>query len=53
MAAPPGPDARDNYDMTQSVETWHTFLRLSKWLIILSVITLVGMALFLTGNPPN
>jgi hypothetical protein len=48
-----GPDARDKFDMTQSTETWANFLSLSKWVIIGSLIVVIGMALFLTGGQPT
>ena len=44
---------RDKFDMTQSTETWANFLALSKWVIIGSLIVVVGMALFLTGSPSH
>ncbi len=47
-----GSDAREKFDMTQSMETWANFLALSKWVIIGSLIALVFMALFLTGSNP-
>ena len=46
------PGGSSNFDMRQAEETWKNFNRLAKWVIILSVITLVGMALFLTGGHP-
>jgi hypothetical protein len=49
MAASPGPD---RFDMRQSEETWIAFLRLAKWIVGLSVVTVVLMALFLTGSHP-
>ncbi|HEX6978163.1 MAG TPA: aa3-type cytochrome c oxidase subunit IV [Alphaproteobacteria bacterium] len=45
-------EGRDKFDMTQSVQTWNLFVRLTKWAIALSVITLVLMAIFLTGGNP-
>jgi hypothetical protein len=46
-------DSRDKFDMHQSEETWGSFLRLAKWIMIMVVILLVFMAIFLTGgNPP-
>ncbi|HEX2117268.1 MAG TPA: hypothetical protein VHM01_22915 [Alphaproteobacteria bacterium] len=51
--ASPGPEARDKFDMSQSVETWGNFLSLAKWIVIGSLITLVIMAIFLTGGQPT
>lgn len=48
-----GSDAREKFDMTQSLETWANFLALSKWVVIGSLIVLIGMALFLTGGHPS
>jgi Ni,Fe-hydrogenase I cytochrome b subunit len=46
-------DSRDKFDMHQSLETWSNFLRLTKWVVILTVLLLIWMAIFLTGgNPP-
>jgi hypothetical protein len=39
-----------NFDMHQSEEMWKNFNRIAKWIIILTIIVLVGMASFLTGN---
>lgn len=50
MATSHGQDSRDKFDMTQSEETWANFLSLAKWTVIVSLIVLVGMALFLTGG---
>jgi hypothetical protein len=47
-----GSKARDKFDMTQSMETWANFLAISKWVVIGTVIVLIGMALFLTGGNP-
>lgn len=44
------PATANNWDMRQQDEMWGNFNRLAKWVIILSVIVLVGMAIFLTGN---
>jgi flagellar biosynthesis/type III secretory pathway M-ring protein FliF/YscJ len=52
MATSHGPDAHEKFDMTQSNETWENFLSLSKWVLIGSIVVLVGMALFLTGSNP-
>jgi len=41
-----------NFDMRQAEETWANFNKLAKWLIILSIIVLAGMAIFLTGHHP-
>ena len=46
-------DARDKFVMTQSTETWANFLSLAKWVIIGSIVVVVGMAFFLTGGHPN
>jgi hypothetical protein len=53
MATSHGPDARDKFDMTQSTETWANFLSLAKWVIIGSLVVVVGMAFFLTGGQPT
>lgn len=46
-------DSRDKFDMHQSAETWGSFLKLAKYIVIFVVILLVWMAIFLTGgNPP-
>jgi hypothetical protein len=42
--------ATSNYDMRQAEEMWKNFNRLAKWVMILTIILLVGMATFLTGN---
>lgn len=47
-----GSDSRDKFDMTQSTETWASFLGLAKWVIVSSLIALVIMAMFLTGSNP-
>jgi hypothetical protein len=47
MAANPD---KSQATMAQSAETWATFVRLGKWTVILCVITLLGMAAFLTGS---
>lgn len=39
---------KDDFDMRQSTEMWDGFLRLSKWVIVICVVTLVFMATFLT-----
>ncbi len=44
------PAGASNFDMRQQEEMWTNFNRLAKWLIILSVIVLAGMATFLTGH---
>jgi|GEM_PF-3361538 Bacterial aa3 type cytochrome c oxidase subunit IV. len=46
-------EGRDKFDMTQSLEAWNMFMRITKWMIALSVITLVLMAIFLTGDNPT
>ncbi|MBI3453765.1 MAG: hypothetical protein HY057_13220 [Rhodospirillales bacterium] len=47
------PSNGQKFDMRQPDETWKNFIHLAVWTIVLSTITLVGMALFLTGgNPP-
>jgi hypothetical protein len=52
--AGPGPEARDSkFDMSQSIETWGNFLSLAKWIVIGSIVVVVGMALFLTGGQPT
>ena len=53
MAGSPGPEARDKFDMSQSVETWGNFLSLAKWIVIGNVILLIVMAYFLTGGQPT
>lgn len=50
MATTRAPEPRDKFDMTQSLETWQSFQSLAKWIVILSVILLAGMAIFLTGT---
>jgi hypothetical protein len=47
----PGGSASSNFDMRQQEEMWVNFNRLAKWIVILCVIVLVGMAVFLTGSP--
>jgi hypothetical protein len=53
--APHGnPGTSSNFDMRPLEETWHNFNRLAKWVIILTLILVVGMAVFLTGyHPPK
>ena len=53
MAISHGNDSRDKFDMTQSTETWANFLSLAKWIIIASIVVMVGMAIFLTGGQPT
>ncbi len=50
--APHGSTTGSNFDMRQAEETWVNFNRIAKWMIILSIIVLGGMALFLTGHHP-
>ena len=50
MAVTQGPESRDKFDMTQSTETWSSFLNLAKWVIIGNIVLLLGMAFFLTGG---
>lgn len=40
--------SKDEFDMRQSTEMWGGFLRLSKWVIVICVVTLILMAMFLT-----
>ena len=47
-----GASASSNFDTRQQEEMWANFNRLAKWIVILCVIVLAGMAMFLTGNPP-
>lgn len=44
------PAGASNFDMRPQEEMWANFNRLAKWMIILSIIVLAGMAMFLTGN---
>jgi hypothetical protein len=53
MAATPGQENRDKFDMSQSTETWASFLSLAKWVIIGNLVLLIGMAVFLTGGHPT
>ena len=41
------------FDMTQQLEMWSSFNRMFKWGGTLVLILLVGMAIFLTGSPPQ
>lgn len=47
----PGASVSSNFDMRQQEEMWANFNRLAKWIVIVCVIVLAGMAMFLTGNP--
>ena len=44
--------AASDFDMRQAEEMWKNFNRLAKWVIILSIIVVTGMAIFLTGGHP-
>lgn len=44
-------DPRDKFDMSAPTDTWATFQKLAKWVVILCVILLIFMAMFLTGRP--
>ena len=50
MATSPSPD---KFDMRQSEETWGSFLRLAKWIVGLTIVLVIFMALFLTGGHPT
>lgn len=50
MAQAPQHKSGDEFDMRQSNETWENFLSLSKWVIIISIVIVAGMAIFLTGK---
>lgn len=42
------PAAGADFDMRQAEQMWANFNRLAKWMIVLSIIVLAGMAAFLT-----
>ncbi len=42
--------SNQDFDMRQSEETWHYFLRISKWLVVGTIVLLILMAYFLTGK---
>ncbi len=44
------PEKTEYEHMAHHAATWATFVRLAKWTIIITVITLLGMAAFLTGG---
>lgn len=50
MASNTTPPSDFKFDMRQNVETWRNFNKLALWVLILSVIVLIGMATFLTGK---
>ena len=51
--APHGnPGTASPFDMRQQEETWKSFNRMAKWGIIITLVVLVGMAMFLTGGHP-
>jgi hypothetical protein len=50
MASNATPPGDFKFDMRQNVETWRSFNKLALWVIILSAITLMLMAAFLTGK---
>jgi hypothetical protein len=43
-----GMASEDDFNMRQATEMWDAFLRLSKWVIIVCIVTLAFMAMFLT-----
>jgi hypothetical protein len=49
QATTPGPD-EGSMDIREHLRTWHRFLNLMKWLIILNVIMLIFLAIFRTHN---
>ena len=42
--------SNQDFDMRESEETWHYFVRVSKWLVAGAVVVLIFMAYFLTGK---
>ncbi len=49
-SSPSTPAGASNFDMRPQEEMWANFNRLAKWLVIVSIIVLAGMAMFLTGH---
>jgi Ni,Fe-hydrogenase I cytochrome b subunit len=41
-----------HFDMRTHEETWANFGRLAKWIVILTIVLVIGMGLFLTGGHP-
>ena len=50
MSTPHSSHDHSSYDMRPHTEAWEGFGRLAKWILILTGILVVGMALFLTGD---
>jgi hypothetical protein len=49
QSSTPGPE-RGAMDIREHLRTWHGFLGLMKWLIILNVALLIFLAIFRTHN---
>lgn len=50
MSTPHSSHDHSSHDVRPHEETWDNFGRLAKWVLILTGILVVGMALFLTGD---
>ena len=50
MSTPPSSHDHSTYDMRPHDEAWAGFNRLAKWIIIMCIILVLGMAIFLTGD---